>query len=82
MQHALRASSNGMRTTTSGQCALVILGAVLLLVSNGANSVPLFAWLSPIFLLRFVRDQRASIALPAVYLAMTGTDLYPVVAGA
>ncbi|HXM22939.1 MAG TPA: nitrilase-related carbon-nitrogen hydrolase [Terriglobales bacterium] len=49
------------------------IGAVLLLFSNGANNVPLAAWLAPAFVLRFVREQRLAIGLPIAYaLLMAG----------
>src|ERR1700674_2654694 len=49
------------------------IGAVLLLFSNGANNVPLAAWLAATFVLRFVREQRLAIGLPIAYaLLMAG----------
>ncbi|HVN82031.1 MAG TPA: nitrilase-related carbon-nitrogen hydrolase [Terriglobia bacterium] len=53
--------------------AWLALAVVLLLFSNGANSVPLAAWLSPVFLLRFVRTQRAAVGLPIAYLLLIAT---------
>ena len=46
------------------------VAAVLLLFANGADTVPLAAWLAPLFLLRFVRGQRLQIGLPAAYLVL------------
>jgi apolipoprotein N-acyltransferase len=46
------------------------VAAVLLLFANGANTIPLAAWLAPVFLLRFVRRQRAAIGLPVAYVLM------------
>jgi apolipoprotein N-acyltransferase len=43
------------------------IAAVLLLFSNGANNVPLAAWLAPVFVLRFVRGQRVAVGLPIAY---------------
>jgi apolipoprotein N-acyltransferase len=43
------------------------IGVVLLLFSNGANNVPLAAWLAPVLVLRFVREQRVVIGLPITY---------------
>ena len=37
--------------------------AALLLFSNGANTVPLAAWLAPVFMLRFVRGQILKVGL-------------------
>jgi apolipoprotein N-acyltransferase len=48
----------------------LIPAAVLLLFANGASNIPLAAWLAPLFLLRFVRTQKAWIGLPIAYLAM------------
>jgi apolipoprotein N-acyltransferase len=45
------------------------IGFVLLLFSYGANNIPLAAWLSPVFLLRFARFNRWRIWLPLLYLA-------------
>lgn len=42
--------------------------AGLLLFSNGANTVPLAAWLAPVFVLRFVRGQILKVGLPVAYL--------------
>jgi len=46
------------------------LAAVLLLLSNGANNVPAAAWLAPVFLLRFVRQQSLKVGLPVAYIAL------------
>jgi apolipoprotein N-acyltransferase len=47
-------------------------GAALLLVSYGADNVPLAAWLAPIFLLRFVRLEKFRVWVPVVYLTGVG----------
>lgn len=44
--------------------AWLLLGGALLLISNGRWIVPAAAWLAPVFLLRFVRTQRAAVGLP------------------
>jgi apolipoprotein N-acyltransferase len=49
------------------------VAAVLLLVSNGANNIPLAAWLAPVFLLRFVRRQRGWVGLLAAYGVLIAT---------
>lgn len=46
------------------------VAAVLLLFSNGADNVPLAAWLAPVFVLRFLRKQRVLIGLPVVYILL------------
>jgi apolipoprotein N-acyltransferase len=43
----------------------------LLLFANGANSIAIAAWLAPVFLLRFVREQSPVRGLPVTYLALT-----------
>jgi apolipoprotein N-acyltransferase len=49
------------------------IAAVLLLFSNGANTIAIAAWLSPVFMLRFVRRQRSYIGLPIAYLLFVAT---------
>jgi apolipoprotein N-acyltransferase len=49
---------------------------VLLLFSNGANNISLAAWLSPIFLLRFVRSQSYRLGLPVVYAVLVATFVF------
>lgn len=46
------------------------IAAALLLFSNGANTVPLAAWLAPVFMLRFVRRQSLKIGLPVAYVLL------------
>lgn len=46
------------------------VAAALLLFSNGVNTIPLAAWLAPLFLLRFVRQQSFKIGVPLVYLLL------------
>lgn len=43
------------------------IAAVLLLFANGADNVPLAAWLAPVFLLRFVRCQSLRVGVPIGY---------------
>lgn len=45
--------------------------ALLLLFANGANTVPLAAWLAPVFVLRFVRILSRKLGLPVAYLLLT-----------
>jgi len=46
------------------------MAAALLLFSNGANNVPLAAWLAPVFMLRFVRRQGLKVGMPVAYVAL------------
>jgi apolipoprotein N-acyltransferase len=48
----------------------LVVAAVLLLFSNGANTIPLAAWLSPVFLLRFVRERSSKLGLPIAYVLL------------
>src|SRR5436305_4070453 len=48
------------------------IALVLLLFANGVNTIPLAAWLAPVFLLRFMRIQSLGIGLPAAYLLLMG----------
>ena len=48
------------------------IALVLLLFANGVNTIPLAAWLAPVFLLRFMRIQSLGIGLPAAYLMLMG----------
>jgi len=48
------------------------IAAALLLFSNGANTVPLAAWLAPVFMLRFVRTQSPKVGLPVAYVVLVG----------
>jgi apolipoprotein N-acyltransferase len=54
--------------TRSSLC--LAIAAALLLLANGANTVPLAAWLAPVFVLRFVRRQSLKIGLPVAYLLL------------
>jgi len=50
--------------------AWLAVAAALLMFANGANSVPLAAWLAPVFLLRFMRSQSLKVGLPVAYLLL------------
>jgi apolipoprotein N-acyltransferase len=51
--------------------ACLLIALLLLPFCNGADSIPLIAWLAPVFLLHFVRRQPLRIGLPLAYLALT-----------
>lgn len=53
-----------------GSWLWLAVAAAFLLFSNGANTVPLAAWLAPVFLLRFVRGQSLRVGLPVAYLLL------------
>jgi apolipoprotein N-acyltransferase len=55
--------------------AWLVVGAVLLPFTTFQTVIPAAAWLAPIFLLRFVRTQRARVALPVVALVGYGATL-------
>jgi apolipoprotein N-acyltransferase len=46
------------------------VAAALLLFANGVNTIPLAAWVAPVFLLRFVRYQSLRIGLPVTYFLL------------
>ena len=54
----------------SGAWVWLAIAAALLLFSNGANTVPLAAWLAPVFVLRFVRRQSLKVGLPVTYVLL------------
>ena len=58
-----------VETVGNGQRAWLLAATtgVLLLIANGRNTVPLAAWLAPLFLLRFTRGGRAWARLPAAF---------------
>jgi apolipoprotein N-acyltransferase len=53
--------------------AWLAVGAVLLPVTSLQTLLPVAAWLAPVFLLRFVRTQRARVGLPVLALVMSLT---------
>jgi apolipoprotein N-acyltransferase len=66
--------STRQRDRPAGSPSWVWLGiaAVLLLFSNGATTIPLAAWLAPVFILRFTRGQSLKIGLPLAYVLQVG----------
>jgi hypothetical protein len=50
----------------------LLIGAGLLLFSYGASNVPIAAWFSPVFLLRFVRQQKFRLWVPVLYITAIG----------
>ena len=44
--------------------------AALLLFANGVDTVPIAAWLGPVFLLRFVRSQSLKVGVPVAYVLL------------
>jgi len=54
--------------TSSGSWQWLAVGGVLLLFSYGANNISLAMWLAPVFLLRFVRQQRWLVWMPVLYV--------------
>lgn len=49
------------------------IAVTLLVFANGADSIPLAAWLAPLFLLRFVRTQSLKVGLPVAYVVLIAT---------
>jgi len=56
---ATQEQTNGMKSGLLSYLWLIV-GAILLLFSNGNWIVPFAAWLSPIFIIRFLRTQKSS----------------------
>lgn len=44
--------------------------AALLLFANGVDTIPIAAWLAPVFLLRFVRSQNLRVGVPVAYILL------------
>jgi apolipoprotein N-acyltransferase len=67
--------STRQRDGAAGSPSWIWLGiaAVLLLFSNGATTIPLAAWLAPVFILRFTRGQSLKVGLPFAYVLQVGT---------
>ena len=57
------------------------VGVVLLLFANGFHSIPLFAWIAPIFVVRFVRSEPRFWTLPLVYAVLLATWLFQFAGG-
>jgi hypothetical protein len=49
------------------------VAVILLVFANGVDSIPLAAWLAPLFLLRFVRTQSLKVGLPVAYVVLIAT---------
>ena len=49
------------------------LASLLLLFANGRNTIPIAAWLAPVFLLRWVRSQGAWRGLTIAWLVLSAT---------
>lgn len=58
--------------TLRGTWTPLLLAIALAPFANGVYTVPVAAWLFPVFLLRFVRLQRRAIGFPMAYLLLTG----------
>jgi len=50
----------------------LLAGAGLLLFSYGTSNIPAAAWFSPVFLLRFVRQQKFRLWVPVLYVTAIG----------
>ncbi|HUI84645.1 MAG TPA: nitrilase-related carbon-nitrogen hydrolase [Candidatus Binatia bacterium] len=60
--------ANQLVTAKPGSWIWLTIAAVLLLFANGVNTIPVAAWVAPVFLLRFVRKPSLRIGLPVAYL--------------
>ncbi|HEY3269665.1 MAG TPA: nitrilase-related carbon-nitrogen hydrolase [Geothrix sp.] len=70
--------SKGTETESAGQYTWLLpaMAGVLLLIANGRNTVPLAAWLAPVFLLRFTRGGRAWARLLTAFSMLFFTWLF------
>lgn len=59
------------RASAFGTIALFVIACVLLPFQNGRYSIPLIAWIGPVFLLRFTRLTRAWVGLPLTAIAVS-----------
>jgi apolipoprotein N-acyltransferase len=66
--HVRRLQARGPQLRDKFSWVWLIAGAALLPFSSFQTVLPLAAWLAPLFLLRFVRTQRAAISLPVLAL--------------
>ncbi len=67
---------NGDRPTSDRSWPWFTVGSVLLFFSYGANNVALAAWLSPLFLLHFVRRQGWQVWMPLLLVAQTAASAF------
>jgi apolipoprotein N-acyltransferase len=65
----LEGIQNVERATSDRPWLWFAVGSILLFFSYGANNIALAAWLSPVFLLHFVRKQRWTVWMPLLLVA-------------
>jgi len=63
-------SPNQISPRESRSWVWLTIAAVLLLFSNGADNIPIAAWLAPVFMLRFVRSQSLKVGLLVTYILL------------
>jgi apolipoprotein N-acyltransferase len=79
IERGLRGSieaGNRLKTSSWSAWLWFSLGCVLLLFSYGADNLALAAWLSPVFLLHFVRRQRWRVWVPLMLAAQIATSAF------
>jgi apolipoprotein N-acyltransferase len=76
LQTPERIASRGRRPASYRPWLWFAVGTVLLLFSYGANNVALAAWLSPMFLLHFVRRNPWRVWIPLLLLAQAGGSAF------
>jgi nitroreductase len=69
----LRSQAEQPELAPASSCLSLVIGAALLIFAYGADNVPFAAWLAPVFLLRFVREQSLRIGMPVAYVVLVVT---------
>ncbi|MGA7539076.1 MAG: nitrilase-related carbon-nitrogen hydrolase [Steroidobacteraceae bacterium] len=54
----------------------LIIGCVFLPCSYGVDNVPVAAWLAPVFLLRFAREQRWAVWVPVLFIVESAAGAF------
>lgn len=75
-RQATTQEGGGLAAWVSDPWVGLALGSVLLLFSYGVDNVPVAAWLSPVFLLRFARARRWRVWLPVLFLVETAAAAF------
>lgn len=64
------------KVVPSSSWVSLAIATALMLFSYGVWNISLAAWLAPVFMLRFVRLQRARVGLPVAYVVLIATFVF------